>query len=544
MDQVKESMELGRIFGTIRRWIWLILLSTALAAVVGYLAQARQAPTYNTAATVVVGRAIERPNPTNAELSTGQQLAATYSEIARRRPIQEAAMAALGLEWLPSYSVTQVPNTQLLEIQVTDSDPQRAQAVANELARQLIAQSPNAEAKLSPERKVFIADQIQELEVSINETEARIEELKQKLKTLYGARDIASTDEEIAGLERKRSDYQATYASLLGYVEGGVNTVQIVEWAELPLRSANTGGLQSVLVVVAIGLLLSLGVAFLLDYFDDTFGKPDDIQNALHMPVLGGIMRIDSKDPQDTLITEQRSQTPQAETYRLLESTIASIGALGTLVVTSPSPVEGKSTTAANLGLVMAQEGKRVILVDADLRQPTLHKLFGVANGEGLSNALMTPDRPAISFLQDTGQERLCLLTSGTLKTNPAILIRSEQLLAVLSELKNNADVVLIDTPPVLAVADVAAIAGKVDGVLLIVDVVRTRRKLAVEALRTLQSVNANVLGIVLNRVGPQASMYHRYGYYYTATEESAGQDVQQKSRGKSRWQLDSRSGR
>ena len=161
-----------------------------------------QPPIYEAKATVMVGRSIENPNPSSNDLFLSQQLAQTYVEIARRRPVQDAAMAALGIGELPHYSVSLVPNTQLLEIKVYDSDPQRAQAVGNELANQLIKQSPDTQGKETQERREFLTQEVQDLEKNINTTRARIQELTKKLADMFSAREISDTQSQINALEQ------------------------------------------------------------------------------------------------------------------------------------------------------------------------------------------------------------------------------------------------------------------------------------------------------------------------------------------------------
>lgn len=537
-------MEFSRVVNAVRRWWWLIALSTLLGIAAGYAAQQRLPPVYIASSTVMVGRAIENPNPTNTEISLGQQLALTYGEIARRRPVQDATKAVLGMAALPTYSVFQVPNTQLLEIRVSDVDPGRAQAVANELARQLIALSPSAEGNLSADRRQFLETQVAELEVNIDDTKARIEELNQALAGMYSAREISATDEQIAALERKLRDYQSTYASLLGSLNGGVNSLEVVEWAEMPRRPVGGGMAQSILVVGAIGFLLSLGTALLLETMDDTLKTPDDTSRALHKPVLGGIMRIDRAALASRPLSSQKLQPVENEAYRLLLARIEHEGNPQTLMVTSASPAEGKSTTVAHLGTVIAQEGKRVVLVDADLRHPALHKLFGLDQSEGLSNALASDGREGASYLRPTAEPNLRVLTAGNAPGNPAVLLKSERLPALLAELCRQADVVVLDSAPVLAVTDALAVAGKVQGVLLVVDAGSTQRKLAVEAMHMLESVDGQVLGVALNRISPQISMYHQYAAYYNDGREQASPGLMGRFKGWLRWSPNRGAGR
>jgi capsular exopolysaccharide synthesis family protein len=504
----------------------------------GYVAQQRQPDVFSATSTVMVGRAIENPNPTTAEISLGQQLALTYGEIARRRPVQEATKMALGITSLPEYTVFQVPNTQLLEIRVSDVDPARAQAVANELARQLIALSPNTESNLTAERRQFLETQVSDLEVSIDDTKALIAELNQARVTMYSARDISAADEQIAALERKLRDDQSTYASLLNSLKGGVNSLEVVEWADVPRAPISAGSVQTILVVGAIGFLLSLGTALLLQYMDDTLKTPDDAIRALEVPVLGGIMRLKKPVLKGKTPSVQKLEPIDNEAYRLLLARLEHEGNPQTLMVTSASPAEGKSTTVANLGTIIAQEGKRVVLIDADMRHPTLHQLFGLPMGEGLSNALTSEDRSAVGYLRQTSEPNLRVMTAGAAVGNPAILLKSGRLPALLAELCQEADMVLLDSTPVLAATDALALASRVQGVLLIIDAGRTRRKMAIEAIQMLTSVDANLLGAVLNRVDSKVSGYHQYANYYVPASQS-DRSLMGRLRGRLHWSPD-----
>lgn len=514
-------MELAKIFDVLRRYLLLIVASTVIAATAGYLAQRQQPAMYVTAATVIVGRAIEDLNPSNSEFFAGQQLATTYSEIATRRPIRQATMTALGLSWLPEYVVTQVPDTQLLEIRVTDTDAARAQAVANELARQLVAISPGAQGKLDAERRTFIDQQTTDLETAIDSTKAEILQLKQQVAGLYSARDLAAANEQISALEQKLSGMQANYAALIGFLEGGVNTVQIVEWANLPRQPVSAGGLPTILVLASMGLMLGIGTALLLEYLDDTLRSPEDVQTHLSLPILSGIPRLTGTVAMGQPALLDTSLTADLEAYRLLLTNIRLEGACTTLLVTSAEPKEGKTSLTVHLGQVAAMEGKRVVVIDGDLRRPTLHKAFDLRAGDGLGNALSQDGRTAASYLRQTSVPNLRVMTAGTSASSPAILLKSERLHIVLTELCQEADVILLDSTPILAATDVLSVARNVQGVLLVVDAGHTRRKTATEAIRMLSSVDTNLLGVVLNRVSPQFSVYHQYADYYQTRPQS-----------------------
>ncbi|NOZ50291.1 MAG: CpsD/CapB family tyrosine-protein kinase [Chloroflexi bacterium] len=213
------------------------------------------------------------------------------------------------------------------------------------------------------------------------------------------------------------------------------------------------------------------------------------------------------------LVTLQDARSPQAEAFRSLRTNLdfSSLDhPLHTLLITSAEPDEGKSTTLANLGVIYAQTGKRVVLIDSDLRRPRLHQLFGLNNNVGLSSAILDAD--AALPLQNTDIPGLQVITSGPLPPNPADLLASQRMSNLLQQLCEEADIILLDAPPVIAVTDAAVLATKVDGVLLAVSAGRTTRDHAQRAKALLDKVKARIVGAVLNNAALDASIYGYYG--------------------------------
>ncbi len=212
------------------------------------------------------------------------------------------------------------------------------------------------------------------------------------------------------------------------------------------------------------------------------------------------------------LITLRDPRSPAAEAYRTLRTNIqfSSLDKpIHTMLATSTAPDEGKSTTLANLAVTMAQAEQRVILVDCDLRRPSLHTLFAVPNERGLTSVILDQGEGPLPF-QPTSVPGLQLLTSGPLPPRPADLLGSRRMEVLIERLRGEADIVLFDTPPVIAVTDAAVLATRVDGVLLVLQAGKTRRDRAREARRLLEKVKANIVGVVLNN----ARMETGYGYY------------------------------
>ena len=214
-----------------------------------------------------------------------------------------------------------------------------------------------------------------------------------------------------------------------------------------------------------------------------------------------------------TLITVSQPRSPVSEAYRTLRTSIQFLGLdrdLKTIMITSAGPNEGKSTTLANLAVTFAEAGREVIAVDCDLRRPTLHRLFDVPNDRGLSKAI-SEEVPLSEVLVSTTIPHLRLLPSGLVPPNPSEVLGSQRMNRVIEGLRALADIILFDAPPTIAVTDAAVLGVKVDGVLLVVSAGKTKRDHAVRAKSLLEKVNAKVLGVVLNNVKFDGSLYQYY---------------------------------
>ena len=511
-------MELGDYVRVFLRWWWLIALGVIVAAGSTFLAVRQQPNIYEAKATLMLSQVMQDQQASQSDLWMAQNLAQTYVELGQRRAIRDAVMAALGLSWLPDYDIAHVPNALLLEVTATDSDPERVAAVANEVANQLVRQSPSNPQQEDGERQQFVQQQLDDLEVNIDITKAKLAEAEETLAGTFSARQIADIQNQIAALQQKLNAYQLNYSQLLAFREQrGPNTISVVDPAVVPTQPIGPNVMRTVLLAAAVGLVLAAGTAFLLEYLDDTIKSPEDVEKAMGVHTLAGISRIQVEEIRDTLITAQRPRSPISESYRVLRTSLqfSSLGTpLRSFLVTSPSPVEGKSTTAANLAVVMAQEGRAVVLVDADLRRPVLHRIFELGNKSGLSNLLLQEVPDLDGYLQPTGVDNLRLLNSGPLPPNPSELLASERMDTLIEYLKAETNVIIFDSPPALTVTDALVLAAKTDGVLLVVDSGRSRRAAAAEAVERFRQTGAHLLGAVLNRFQSRRAGYYYYHYY------------------------------
>jgi capsular exopolysaccharide synthesis family protein len=515
-------MELEQYVAVIKRWWGLMVACVLVATGSSYYGTLQMPRTYQATTTVMIGQVMEEANPSSQDLAISTQLAQTYADMVRRRPILEGAAQALGLAYVPSagdISTRQVPGTQLLEISVRDTNPERAAVLANEIAYQLIQRSPGASE--DQQRQDFAREQLSDLERKIEATQEEVEEEQERLDAANSARAIQQYQANISALEQRLSSYQSTYASLLTSVEGGTNVVSIVERAYIPTNPVSPNVPETILLAAAIGLALAVGGAFLIEYLDDTVKSPDDVARATELPILGTIPCIGGDTYPEKLVAARHPRSPIVEAYRALRTNVqfsTMDKPAQTLMITSPSPGAGKSVTMANLAVVMAQAGLKVIVVDSDLRRPALDKIFGLTNGYGLSNAILQ-DNPTLSdHLRATEVDNLWVLPSGSPPPNPAELLGSQRMEAIVEELKGQADLVLFDSPPVLAVTDAAVLSTRVDGVLVVCNAGRTRRKDAQKGVEELRRVGANLLGAVLNDMSARQGD-HYYYYYDSQTE-------------------------
>jgi non-specific protein-tyrosine kinase len=283
------------------------------------------------------------------------------------------------------------------------------------------------------------------------------------------------------------------------------------------------------ILAAVLGLLAAVGIAFLAEYLDDTVTSSDEIQEVTGLPTLGvvPVMKGDPKrDEMYRMETLMNPRSPVAETYRALRTSIefASVDApLRTLLVTSSVPKEGKTTTAGNLAIVFAQAGSRVLLVDADLRKPGVHGVFKLPNQNGLTTLFRDGAATVSSVAQETELDNLKIITSGPLPPNPAELLGSQRWHAILERLKAEADLVIIDSPPLQAVTDAALLAAVVDGTVFVIHARRTRRGAVRQGREALARGGGKILGVVMNRLKKREYDEYYYGYYSYYDSDSAG---------------------
>lgn len=524
-------MELRQYLAILRRRWWLLVLLALIGGGAAFAAGELRQPIYVATTTILINQA-PGALPDYTAVQQGQRVATTYVELLQKRPVLEQVIANLGLQTSPEaldakINVIPVRDTNLLELTVQDTDPQRAADIANEVVRVFIAQN------LEFQESRF-ADSLRNLQSEMDKVQAEIDRVEARLEVLEKSTTALTPEQQAERnhLQQLLANYQSSYATLLDRYEQvrlaqaqATDKVSVVEDA-LPGKRAGQSSSMLAVQGALVGMLLGIGLVVLLEYFNDTVKSEEEAEALTGLPTLGQIGNIEKVDePQDVLVTILYPRSPVAEAYRVFRANLEFLavdGPIRSVVVTSTGPVEGKTTTAANLAIALAQAGKRVILVDADLRRPAMHRLFGCSNSVGVSTALLQePSNNIARHLVRTEVENLLLMPSGPLPPNPAELLGSKRAADLVRQLSELADVVILDSPPVLAVADPVLLARYCDAALLVILTEKTQAEALRRAKEQLEQSGVPHMGVVLNRV-PLSSdgYYYRYRHYYSDHEE------------------------
>lgn len=388
---------------------------------------------------------------------------------------------------------------------------------------------------------------LQALDSSIAATKRNLQ-LASKLYLQSLATRIESIDSSVADLRRASEQYppmvaeqarltanvktrETGYDNLLGQYQlarisqgGETGGVRIIDPAPVPYTPISPQRKRAVLLAAIIGLMLGVLCAVIADRFDDSVKTPDEVRHRLQLAILGSIPRVRdalfgrTERQRFRLISHVEPQSLMAEAFRSLRTNIAFARAhhdLRTIVLTSPGPGDGKSTVASNLATLFAQQGQRTLLIDADLRRAVVNETFEIPRAPGLSDLLVGQARLG-DVARAVDVPNLFVLPSGPFPPNPSELLGSPAMRDILEQAKATFDMVVIDSPPVLAVTDSSVISSIVDGTIVVVRVGKTARDAVRRAVAQLRVVNGRVLGAVLNDVDFRSGVYYGgYGYYY-----------------------------
>lgn len=550
-------MDLNRYIRLFRKWAWLIILAAVIGGGIAFFVRRSQSDVYKAQTKIMIGSYLQASNPQAAEIRTGAELAKTYAALIQTRTVLQATIDALELDTKPedlggSITTELIPETSLLVLTVLYPEPEKAAAIANEVSNQLIQNSPTNLTQDEEQLMESAREQVAVLTEQINTANERLDEIAAQIQS-FETVETEDAQAELARLQaqwditlNQRAQFQealAEFQNTIANLNRSTNKLTIVEEAVVPAFPESKQVLRTAILGALIGLVLGSALVLFINYQENTIQSADEASGILNVPVLGTITSFGKAGDSyaDRLISYHMPTSPAAETYHALQANLlySADGGnrrAGVYVITSPGQGEGKSVTAANLAVTIARSGLRVLLIDADLRQPRLHDILQIENKGHLAELLSTP--PAqfglsstmttngstelppvlVDSLQRLDIPNLMVITSGQLPEIPAEVLASEHLLEWVKIFQNvlNVDVIVFDTPPSLVVADSSILAATTHAqVVLVVEAGQTRRAAARKAKDQFTLIGSPVQGIVFNKARPgDQGVGYSYGYY------------------------------
>ena len=464
---------------------WLVILPALLTAVVAGLLSMAQTPMYRANADVLV-----RLPPTATSVGTTGAVMSPRQienefETASGSTLGSRVRELVGAE--PTLTVTSSENSDVFRFTATSSRADSAAFAANTYAEEYI--------------------------------EAQITNLVDE----YGAR-AAVIEDQLAAIEAgdvdagRRSEYQRELENLAVSTQlARTSGAQLIDAARPPGSPYEPNMMRVVTLAFMVGLLIGLGAAFLVDHLDTSLKNENDLIRASGYPNLAIVPELKSWKPGTAhVVTREDPHSPSAEAYRNLRTGVRFMSLdrpLKLVLLTSPRPGDGKTTTATNLAVAAARAGQRVLLVDCDLRKPQIHTFFGLDNDCGFTTVLLGEASMPKVAQRIPGESNLLVVTSGPLPPDPSELLAGDSARRVLGSIGDDVDLVVLDSPPVLAVSDPLVLASIVDGVILVASASSTDTRQVTRAVDRLLAVDAPMLGTVLNQFDPKDGDSYVYGY-------------------------------
>ena len=488
-----------------------VAVVVGLAALVSYV----ETPVYAARARILMQmRGEESPfDPNTGQRADPDRALSTEIEVLRGQGVRSDVRQKLGSA--PPVAATPVGTTDVIEVTARSADPRRAADVANAYATSYI----------DFKRKRAVDDLLaaaREIQASVDEIQRQIDALDAQVAIAPPTAQQAARDSvtpQKTALVQQVGLFKQTLDQL--HVSARLRTggAQLVGAAGVPTSPVSPKPLRNLMLALVVGATLAIAVALLAEHLDDSIESEEDLERVTgSVPVIAVIPAVRGWKAKDRprVISLEDARAPAAEAYRTLRTAVEFLALdrpMGIVQVTSPKPSEGKSTTLANLAVTLATAGRQVIVLCCDLRRPRIHEFFGLSNEVGLTSVLLGR-HPIMDALQPvSGLSTLRLMASGPLPPYPSELLSSSRMTALFDRFRAEADVVLIDSPPILPVSDALVLFRRVDATLMVFSARSTNRKEATLALAKARQVDVPLVGAVLNGVSSKSGTHYGYGY-------------------------------
>jgi len=453
----------------------------------------------------------ERQLSTQAELLTSKPLA--------NKVIKNHHLKITAEEFIRRLTTTFDDKTNLIQVTFEDNDPKEAQAVTATLVQYFLEQSKNSATAEVSKAKNEVSYKMRDIQEDIQLYSSLTNSNNNPANQGKGNNN-AGIKSQIAIATSIYTDLAAKFQQLKIMEDLSSGGLKMAIPATLPSRPFKPNILNNLIIAFILGFSSSITWIFTDEYFDNTIKNNEDIEKYFKLPLLGQIPLTDTGDDlsnknkqpikRRTKLVSHNSHAGEA--YRAVRTNIQFLNfdnKTKTIVVTSPTAGEGKTTISTNLASTLALSGGKIMLIDCDLRHPQVHKALNLENLVGLSSVLVKSNY-INEAIQKTNVPEFSVITSGPLPPNPSELLGSKRMADLLEVVKEEFDYIIIDTPPVCAVTDAAVLAQKVDGVILVCSINSTLRETAIESRKIFMNVKSRLLGVVGNKFDVKS----RYGYY------------------------------
>lgn len=524
MEQQSETrfieLDLKHYLRIFRNKWWFLILVPVIFLGLGFGYSKAITPIYRATSTLLIDSSVNSGSQGGlGDLRADEVRTLTYSQLIVQRSVLQETIDNLSLttpvgRLRSQVSVNPIPGTQLIRITVERDNPETAAIVANTIGETFIRQYAEIQSANYAQLRNELNAQLEELDGLIKENNDNI----QALRGSVDPSDIAERNR----LENIQAQYRQSYATVFQSYEqvrlSEFNSSTNVTLSERALPGGVVWPrLQLILILSGLaGLILAIVIILIQDFLDDSIKSADLIQSRFGLPVVAQIGHFDAaKQP---LVTFHHPRSPSAEAFRNMRMNLKYLAVdhnLKTILVTSANESEGKSTVAANLAVVLARGGQDTILLDGDLRLPKVNRIFNLSNNRGFSELFIDSDLDYNTVIHQSEVDGLSILTSGSPPPNPSELLDTKRARDIVGKLTENTDVVVIDSPPLLAVTDAVALSQYVDGVILMVRVASTKMGMLKTAIDRLRRVDANLLGIIMIDIDSKAAAFDDYYFSY-----------------------------
>lgn len=525
------ELDLRHLMRIARRRGWIVILIMLVFGVTAFVVSSRQEPMYSATATLQVVPGQTGGSNEFSAVQASRSIAETYRLLIETGPVLDRVVEELNLpygsvELEEIVSTSIIGETELIEVSAVSDDPEEAALIATTLVEQFQLHTQEQIDETIATARESLDTQIEDLEERRAEITTQIDDLESVADADDPAvqRQLDFLTEELSRIEQSLADIQIPALSINSGIVTNSAQVDVADPALVPTEPFEPRPVFTMLLGLFVGLLVGVGLVALIEFLDNTVKPEQNVQALVGAPVLATISQIAKLQPGGAQVySMSQPKSSAAEAMRMLRTNLdfaSASGEIETLVVTSPGPGEGKSTVTANLGVVMAQAGFKTVVIDADLRKPTQNRIFGVQNDRGLTTLLTHPEQSWQECGKKVALPGLLLISSGPVPPNPSDLVSSDRFKQLLGKIQEDADLILIDSPPILSASDSLAVAAHTDGMLLVCQSHKTRIDALGHAAHAVRQGGIRLVGVVINRQkGQQGASY--YGEYY-GTEAGA----------------------